>query len=160
MTLGCGLDLPTEKVLLRDRLDRWLQEVIAPETAEHQGAAPGDHPALHRPCHRPRGTDQATPGHVPAPEAGQSSRGLVPQGVGLVHRVLCGAMGHALRLEMIYRNPVSLVSPPPVTRQEAAAPESTAVRAVLDLAEAAEHYLFAYIHLIAYTGLRCCKAPG
>ena len=65
-----------------------------------------------------------------------------------------GAMEHALRLEVIGRNPVALVSPPAVPKTEAYTPQVDQVRAVLELAERKQHPLWVCIHLIAYTGMR------
>ena len=85
---------------------------------------------------------------------------MTPKGVSLVHTILSGAMKHALRMEIIYRNPVSLVAPPPLKRREIVPPSISVVRDALALAREEEHYLFPCIHLIAYTGLRRGEALG
>ena len=85
---------------------------------------------------------------------------MSPKSVSLVHTVLSGAMKHALRMELIYRNPVSLVSPPPLKRREIIPPNISVVRDALALAREEGHYLFPCIHLIAYTGLRRGEALG
>ena len=160
-TLDQGIALPTEKMLLRDWLDRWMQEIIAPNrrqrTKERYQGIITRHikPAI--------GHVQLTklaPSHVQALESQLSAQGMAAEGVGLVHRVLSGALKHALRMEMVYRNPVSAVVPPRIIRQEPAPPDIPAVRAALDLAGAEEHYLYACIHLIAYTGMRRGEAMG
>ena len=159
--LDKGLGLPAEKILLRDWLDRWMQEIIAPNrrqrTKERYQGIITRHikPAIgHVPL------TKLAPSHVQALESQLSVRGMAAEGVGLVHRVLSGAMKHALLMEMVYRNPVSVVSPPRIIRQEPAPPDIPAVRAALDLAGAEEHYLYACIHLIAYTGMRRGEAMG
>ena len=85
---------------------------------------------------------------------------MSPRGVNLVHTVLSGAMRHALRMELIMRNPVALVSPPPQQKREANPPPIAAVREALALARSDDHHLSACIHLIAYTGLRRGEALG
>ncbi len=160
-SLDQGIALPAEKILLRDWLDQWMQEIIAPNrrqrTKERYQGIITRHikPAI--------GHVQLTklaPSHVQALESQLSAQGMAAEGVGLVHRVLSGAMKHALRMEMVYRNPVSAVSPPRIIRQEPAPPDISAVRAALELARAEEHYLYACIHLIAYTGMRRGEAMG
>ena len=159
--LDKGLGLPAEKILLRDWLDRWVQEIVAPNrrqrTKERYQGIITRHikPAI--------GHVQLTnlaPSHVQALESQLSANGMAAESVGLVHRVLSGAMKHALRMELVYRNPVSAVAPPRIIRQELAPPDISAVRAALGLARAEEHYLYACIHLIAYTGMRRGEAMG
>ena len=159
--LDKGLGLPAEKILLRDWLDRWMQEIIAPNrrqrTKERYQGIVTRHikPAIgHVPL------TKLAPSHVQALESQLSANGMAAEGVGLVHRVLSGAMKHALRMELVYRNPVSAVVPPRIIRQEPAPPDITSVRAALELARAEEHYLYACIHLIAYTGMRRGEAMG
>ena len=66
---------------------------------------------------------------------------MAPQGIQLVHNVLSGAMKHALRMELIQRNPVALVSPLPIPKAEAEAPEIEAVKRLLETGESQQHYL-------------------
>ena len=80
--------------------------------------------------------------------------GLSPSGVGFAHTVLTGALRFALRMEVIPRNPASLVPRPPKRRSEAKSPEIRAVKDLLELAESEGHFLYPCIRLIAYTGLR------
>ena len=68
--------------------------------------------------------------------------------------MLSGAVKHALRMELIFRDPVALVSPPTVVKTEAYSPEMDEVLALLSLAEKAEDPLWPFIHLIAFTGMR------
>ena len=86
--------------------------------------------------------------------------GMAPQGIQLVHNVLSGAMKHAVKMELIHRNPVASVSPPPVPETEAATPEVAEVKRLLALGESENHYLWTCIHLIAYTGMRRGEALG
>ena len=155
------MGLPVEKILLRDWLDRWMQEIVAPNRRQrtkerYQGIITRHiNPAIGH-----IQLDKLAPSHVQALESQLSAQGMAAEGVGLVHRVLSGAMKHALRMELTYRNPVAAVSPPRIIRQEPAPPDISAVRTALDLAGAEKHYLYACIHLIAYTGMRRDEAMG
>ena len=75
----------------------------------------------------------------------------------MVHNVLRGALRHAVRMELISRNPVALVSPPPIPKAEAEAPEIEAVKRLLETGESQQHFLWPCLHLIAYTGMRRVK---
>ena len=78
----------------------------------------------------------------------------------MVHNVFRGALRHAVRMELISRNPVALVSPPPIPKAEAEAPEIEAVKRLLETGESQQHYLWPCLHLIAYTGMRRGEALG
>ena len=80
--------------------------------------------------------------------------GLSPKSVELAHTVLSGVYRDAMRMELLFRNPVSLVSPPTVEREEIVPPSIETVRAVLRLAETEDHPQFAAMHLVAFTGMR------
>lgn len=86
---------------------------------------------------------------------------LGPRTVNLVHVILSGSFRYAARLELIHRNPVSLVSPPPAKRKDVMPPDILAVRHALELARGDGHDLYPAMHLIAsYTGLRRGEALG
>ena len=79
---------------------------------------------------------------------------LAPKTIELIHTVLSGACSHALRLEIINRNPAAAAPPPSAPRKELKIPVALAVLELLSLAEEEMHYLFLFIHLLAYTGMR------
>ena len=79
---------------------------------------------------------------------------LRPRTIGLFHSVLSGACKHALRLELIHRNPAAAVPPPKAERKPISIPSADAVLALLRLAEAEENNLFLFLHLLVYTGMR------
>ena len=85
---------------------------------------------------------------------------MAPEGVGLVHRVMSGAMRYAMRMEIVHRNTVSLVSPPTVAKRETEAPTVQEVRDTLSLAKSEKHHLLACIHLVAFTDVRRGEALG
>ena len=62
--------------------------------------------------------------------------GLAPQTVGMVHNVLSGVFRRAMRLELVGRNPVSLVSAPTFRKHDAEAPPIETVAEILRIAEA------------------------
>ena len=77
-----------------------------------------------------------------------------PKGVNLVRTALSGAMKHALRMELIIRNPVAAAKAPPDPNREAEAPPVDTVLRMLDLAAEQDDWLHAALHLLAYTGVR------
>ena len=160
-TVDRGLDLPPDKVLLRDWLHRWLRDFVAPTrrwgTYDRYECCVRRH-ILPFIGHIELG--RLSPSDVQALEALLLARGRTPWIVVTVHRALSVALNDALRLEMVYRNPVSAVSPPAVAQREIVAPEMAAVRAILHLAEAEDHPLYPCFHLIAYTGVRRGEAIG
>ena len=159
-SLDQGIALPTEKILLRDWLDRWMQERTPQWRQNTKERYQGVVQKHLKPNIGHIELTKLAPAHVQALESQLSRQGMTPKGVDLVHTVLSGAMKHALRMELIYRNPVSLVSPPPQLKHETTPPEIAAVRQALELAEQEQHHLAACIHLIAYTGLRRGEALG
>ena len=158
--LDKGLGLPAEKILLRDWLDRWMQERTPHWRQNTKERYQGVVQKHLKPNIGHIELTKLAPAHVQALESQLSRQGMTPKGVDLVHTVLSGAMKHALRMELIYRNPVSLVSPPPQPKHETTPPDIAAVRRVLQLATHEQNHLAACIHLIAYTGLRRGEALG
>ena len=155
-----GMEIPTERILLRDWLDLWMRERVAPNrrqrTVERYRSLIERHISPHIGHVE---LARLGPVHVQALET-QLSETMSAKSVNLVHTVLSGALKHALRMELIHRNPASLVSPPPIARRELSPPDMETVRAALDLARIERHHLYACIRLIAYTGLRRGEALG
>ena len=159
--LDKGLSLPTEKLSVAAWLDRWMAEQVIPYRRQNTKERYQGIIKLHlKPYIGHIELTRLVPSHVQALESQLSREGMAPKGVSLVHTVLSGAMHHALRMELIYRNPVSLVSPPPQRKRETNPPAMQAVRDVLALAREEGDYFSACIHLIAYTGLRRGEALG
>ena len=150
-----GVTLFTKRILLRDWLQRWIQEVIAryrrQATKERYLGAIRLHitPTLGH-----VELEKLAPSHVQEFVARLSASGMHPSGVSLVRTVLGGAMDHAVLMELAYRNPVSQVKRPPLVRKELAPPDVPVVRQALELLRAEADYLYPCIHLLAYTGLR------
>ncbi len=153
--LDRGIAPTKTKYKFGDWLDKWLQEKILP--TDEQNTVARYEGIIRNPIKPHLGHIQIaklTPRQVQDLETQLLKGGMDPKGVGLVHCVASGAMDHALRMELISRNPVTLVSPPPVPNKEAYTPEVTQVQASLELAERKQHPLWVCIHLIAYTGMR------
>ena len=159
-TLDQGIAIP-KALILRNWLHRWLAEIIVPNRRQATAERYRRIVELHiEPAIGHLQLDKVAPSHIHALEASLTARGMSPAGVGLVHAVLSGALKHALRMELIARNPATLVSPPTNPRRETIPPDTDTVRSLLALADAQQHHLYPCIRLIAYTGLRRGEALG
>ena len=133
----------------------WLDNVIAPKQEQKTFDRYEEASRLHVvPNLGNVEISKLSPRHVQELETKLLRDGMAPKGVQLVHIVLSGAMKHALRMELISRNPVKLVSPPSVPSSEAYSPDMTQVRAVIAAAKSTGHYLWPCVNLIIYTGMR------
>ena len=95
-----------------------------------------------------------SPRHVDAMHQTLLDEGLDASTIELVHTVISGACNHAVRLEIIHRNPAQVVPPPKKQKIEIKAPHMQPVRDLLRLAEVESHYLFLFIYILVYTGMR------
>ena len=149
-----GQDPTPADVPLREWLDRWMSEVIIPNRRQRTQETYRNIIDRHIvPYLGGLKVGKVGPTQVQALET-RLSQHLSPKMVNQVHIVLSGAFKHALRLELVHRNPVSLVSPPSVKRPEVEPPDVDAVRRVLALAKDEGDMLYPAMHLIAYTGMR------
>lgn len=136
-------------------LDKWMEDKVTPFRKEktidrYEGII-----RLHiKPALGHTDITKLTPSDVQDFETQLIQQGMSARGVGLIHTVLSGGMKHALRLDLINRNPVSLVSPPPSVKVKAYTPEIEQVRKLLAYAERTQHRLWVYFHVLAYTGMR------
>ncbi len=153
--LDRGITPTKTRYNLGEWMDKWMEEKIVPKGKQKTIDRYWDDIRIHiKPALGHIELTKLSPAHVQEFEANLLKNGKKPKGVQLVHNVLSGAMKHALRLELIARNPVALVSPPTAPKTEAYSPEVEQVRSLLTLAEEREHPLWVCIHLIAYTGMR------
>lgn len=160
--LDHGIAPPQRRYKLRDWLDLWMNDVIIPnrrqKTIDRYKGIIGLHivPYLGN-----VEIAKLTPVQVQGLESTlQRDKGMAPMGIQLVHGVLSGAMRHALKMELVSRNPVAAVSPPTVVNEEVTSPDVPDVRRLLSAAEAEGHYYWPCLHLIAYTGMRRGEALG
>ena len=146
-------------ILLRHWLAIWMRDVVRPtckiSTQERYQSAIDLH-LVPRVGHI--NLDRLAPEHVRRLQQELLDEGLSGQSVQLARQVLFGACKHAVALEMIQRNPVAAVKAPKVAKREIMPPEVQAVRSLLELADQEQHFLFAFIHLLAHTGMRLGEA--
>ena len=77
-----------------------------------------------------------------------------PHTIQLIHTVLSGALKHANTLDILQRNVAAVVPAPKAPKKEIQPPEYEQVMELLRLAEEEDHYLFLFLHVLVYTGLR------
>ena len=153
--LDRGITPTKTRYKLSEWLDKWMEEKIVPKGKQKTIDRYGDDIRLHiKPALGHIELTKLSPVQVQEFETNLLKSGKAAKGVQSVHNVLSGAMKHALRLELVARNVVTLVSPPPAPKTEAYSPQVEQVRDLLILAEELEHPLRVCIHLIAYTGMR------
>ena len=159
--LDKGVPLSPKRYKLSEWLSLWMNEVIVPNRRQktvdrYEGVI-----RLHI-VPRLGNFDLAkvTPLQIQQLESQLLQEGMSSRGVEMIHVVLSGALRHAHKMDLISRNPVSLVSPPSVEKKQVPMPDISAVLRVLDLARSIDHYLWPCIHLVAYTGMRRGEALG
>ena len=150
-----GVVPSVERYKLAEWLPLWLDEVISPNKEQktydrYEGVV-----RLHLvPNLGAVEVAKLGPRQVKDLETKLLNEGMDRIGVRMVHNVLSGAMKHALRMELISRDPVALVSPPSAPSAEAYSPDMEQVRALLAVGAASGHYLWPCVYLIIFTGLR------
>ena len=153
--LDGGIVPSNQRVRLRDWLDRWMAECVVGHVSQatedrYRGIVKNHlEPELGH-----TELNELAPRHVQALQQKLLDQGMDPKGVNLVRTALSGAMKHALRMELIIRNPVAAAKAPPEPNREAESPPVDAVLRMLGLAAQQDHWLHAALHLLAYTGIR------
>ena len=156
-----GVSPPERRYRLGEWMESWIEDVVIPNRSQktvdrYRGAM-----RLHIiPVLGNVEIAKLAPRQIQALEANLLGAGMAAKGVLMVHNVLSGAMKHALKMDLIPRNPVAAVSPPPVPWTEAHSPDVGQVRLLLSACAESGHYLWPCVHLIAYTGLRRGEALG
>ena len=159
--LDQGIAPPQQRYKLSEWLDLWMQDVIIPnrrqKTADRYQSAISKHIV---PYLGDVEIAKLAPRQIQSLESQLLRDGMAPKGVQMIHNVLSGAMKHAVRMELVSRNPVAAVTPPTASRVEAFSPEIVQVQDLLRTAKSLDHYFWPCIHLIAYTGMRRGEALG
>ena len=159
--LDQGIAPPMERYTLRDWLDAWMHDMIVPhrrqKTIERYSGIIRLHIAPFLGEHE---LGKITPLQVQTLSARLLREGKSAKSVQMAHHVLGAAMQHAVNMELIPRNPVSLTKAPVARRNEAPTPDIDTVQRLLDYAKETESYIWPCLHLIAYTGLRRGEALG
>ena len=83
-----------------------------------------------------------------------SKDGLSPRSIQIVHTVLSGAYEYAIEMEMVDYNPIRSGPRPRAPRQKIVPPEMLPIKRLLRLAEVEQHWLFPFIYVLNYTGMR------
>ena len=150
---------PPESIRLADWFACWMDEHIRPNrsiaTVERYESIIERHilPYLGH-----RDLDKVTPLHIQAWHTALLDKGIHRKSIGLFHTVLSGAYRHALRLDIVNRNPASAVSAPSIKGVEMYIPPVADVKLLLELADAEYPKYAPCIRLLAYTGLRLGEA--
>ena len=150
-----GITQPQQRYTLAQWLDKWIADVIIPnrrqKTVDRYQGDIDKHIVPHLGHIE---IAKLTPSHIQELESKLLRDGKKPKGVQMVHNILGGALKHALRMELISRNPAAAVTPPSDPKVETFSPEIAQVQRLLRTAASLDHYFWACIHLIAYTGMR------
>ena len=148
-------DNPAERISVEEWLKRWLFEVIQ---VERSGGTYDRYRDIVRRQLTPHVGDvrlaELSALHIRTLERALIDEGLAPATVGLVHSVISGACRYAVQLEIIDKNPASVFPAPRAADREVESPEIEQVKTLLALAKAEQHYLFAFLHVSAYTAMR------
>ena len=147
-------------LLVRDWVERYLEEVVrlypSVTTYERYTSAAdlhifptvGDVPLNELSARHIRTMDRALA------DGATSKKGLSPRSIQIIHTVLSGAYEYALEMEMVDYNPIRSGPRPKAPRKKIVPPEMLPVKHLLQLAEREQHWLFTYIHVLNYTGMR------
>ena len=153
--LDRGVVPSVERYKLAEWLQFWLENVIAPKKEQKTFDRYEEASRLHVvPELGNVEISKLSPRHVQELETKLLRDGMAPKGVQMVHIVLSGALKHALRMELISRDPVALVPPPSVPKTEANSPNMEQVKALIAQGASTGHYLWPCVYLIIYTGMR------
>ena len=145
----------SERIKMRDWLDRWMLDCIvghqSEATRERYGGIIKNHL---KPSVGHIELRKLSPMQVQSLQQKLLQDGMHPKGVNLVRTVLSGSMNHALSLEMIMRNPVSATKAPPDPDHEVQPAPMEAVLVMLRLAADEEDWVYPALHMLVYTGVR------
>ena len=148
-------DQQSTTILVKDWLSRWLDEkvrrdrklntqeryeiIIRRQIVPHLGDL--ELPAL-------------TPREIESMQSELLSTGWSASTVRNVHSVLSSAYKEAVRLGFTDHNPVASVAPPVRRQRRIIPPPVAVVQHLLRLTREEGHYLYPFLHLLVYTGMR------
>jgi integrase len=154
-----GVDLLSGDSLLKDYLERWLEDSVKPSVRQktYEG-----YESICRVRIIPRigrtKLSKVTPALLQNLYAELSKSGLSPRSVGHTHRCLHRAFEVAIKWNLLARNPCDVAEPPRVKRSEMKTLTREQLRLLLD-GTAGERYHTLYL-LAATTGLRLGELHG
>lgn len=156
-----GLPIQTEKITTAEWLSRWMSEVVIPNrkvrTVERYEGIIKNHivPVVgHVPISR------LGPTHIKKVHSNLAEKGLSASTVECCHWVMSAALTYALRMEVVYRNPVQAVEPPKVVKKEVQPPLMQTVNKILCLSREDRSDMYPALWLATYTGMRRGEVLG
>ena len=156
--LDAGTYVEPSRLTLTTYLDQWMRDYVAtsvrPRTAQGYGS-------IVRRLQRDLGgvmLANLKPLHVQRYYAELLDEGLSAQTVLHHHRLLSQALKQAVKWDMLPRNIMERVTPPPRRKPEFRSLDASEARRLLRAAEGADYHL--PIHLAVYTGLRRSEILG
>jgi integrase len=155
-----GIDVPPGKITLAEFLERWLEDYARPNVSPKTFLQYSDF--VHRQLIPAIGAvplAKLRPQHIQryyshALQRGRADGkgGLSPKTVLHIHRLLRQALGHAVKWQILARNPADAVAPPRPQRFEPPVLAPAETRRLLTTADQTPHG--ALIHTAVMTGLR------
>jgi integrase len=148
-----GIDAPPGKLIVGEYLKRWLVEYARPNTAPKTFRRYEQIVRVHLlPSLGSIPLTKLRPLHIQQVYAQVREKGLSARTALHCHRVLREALQHALRWQLIGRNPADSVEPPRPMRHEIAALSPDDAQRILEVSEATPYGNL--VHLALMTGLR------
>ena len=134
-------------------LDRWLEDYARPNTAPKTYRTYSDLVSHHlKPALGAIRLSAVRPDHIQTAYKAIGAKGLSPTTVLHCHRILREALQHAVKWQLVARNPADLVDPPRANRHEIPALDLGQIARLLACARQTEYG--ALVELALLTGLR------
>jgi len=148
-----GTYVPPNKLTVRNHVETWLKDYVAanlsPRTSELYGYICNRHILPRLGNYRLSDLNAVMIQNLYAEKL---KDGLSNRTVQIIHNVLHKCLGNAIKLGMLYRNPLDSVERPKVVRTEMKTLNETDIHLILDRAQADEYYQLFYT--ILFTGMR------
>jgi integrase len=160
-SLDRGIPINIEKVTVGDWVDGWLKEHVIPNRRQRTAERYRDIVRKHiKPYIGHVQLSRLTPTDIKSLESEWGNRGMSATGVTYAHRILSAALKYAVKMEVLYRNPVQVVDPPRVEKREVQPPDVGTVNGILTALEKEGDRFFPALRLIAYSGIRRGECLG
>jgi len=154
-----GIDQPPGKITVAQFFGRWLEDYAHPNTAPKTFKRYSEVVRLHlMPLLGAILLTRLRPLHIQEAYSRIREKGLSNRTVLHCHRVLRGALQHALRWQLIARNPADAVEPPRPDRYEIPALGPEQIGRLLQAGDETRHG--ALVHTALMTGLRLGELLG
>lgn len=154
-----GIDGPPGRLTVADYLSRWLETYATPNTAPATSIRYEQLTRLYVvPVIGHLTLVKLRPLHIQQIYAAMLDRGLSRRTALQAHRVLREALKHAVRWQLISRNPADAVEPPRGERYEATVLTPDDARRLLAVSDETPYGTL--VHVAIYTGLRLSELTG